>query len=1248
MCKIWFAVALGLLLLVLPGPARSETIAHWQFDGAPGEKIETDTDVAGGYVATKFYDATYGANAAVDVFYGPPNSAYNTGGASAEFLNDPIGNDPGVGLYVPDEGVDSVLDLSTLGAFTIEAFIQATTVRQCVIVRKWGGAGRWYIDMSPSGELRFNINDDAVTNRANAGAGSVTAGEWYHVAAVFDETDPTAPMRIYVNGELKDTSDYRERVLDSTNALGIGGIVRDNAAPPGDSGQFFDGRIDELRISADALPVEDFLLFAVVGASAPSPADGATDVVQESILSWISGQSAESHDIYLGTVREDVENASLDNPLDVLVGPGQTVSVYVPASPLEIGRTYYWRVDTVLPADDGVGTTLSKGEVWSFTVEPYSYAVENIITTASSSASGDTGPQKTVDGSGLDVNDLHGTDAKDMWLSDTAGPQPTWIQYEFAKILKVDQMWVWNQNQVVESSFGLGARSVTIDISIDGMAWTPLGDFEFSRAPGEDAYASNTTVDFAGVAARFVRLTINSNWGDMVSQYGLSEVRFFSIPVTAREPDPASDTTGAAPQTVLGWRPGRGAVQHEVYLSDNEVAVANGTAPVETVLDSRFEPIDLELGTTYYWKVNEVNEADEPSVWEGDIWTFTTQEFLMVEDFEGYTDDMEAGTTIFQTWIDGLENETGSVVGYFDSENGTFGETRIVHDGRQSMPLEYNNTTAPSYSETSRTFATPQDWTVYGADTLMLHVRGNPIAFLERDDGTLVMSATGADIGDLADEFRFVYKPLNGDGSIVARVDSLANTNAWAKAGVMIRETLDLGSKFAGVYITPGNGCRFQARTAPLSAVIGDEAVVTLEQIGIKAPYWVKLERDGNAFKGLYSADGKTWTPMAWSPQTISMQNNVYVGLALTSHNVNSSTTAVFSEVATTGSVSGQWQNEAIGFEQATNDPAPLYVALEDAAGRTAVVTHPDEAAVGFDSWLAWQVPLSEFSSAGVDVARVKVMYIGIGDRDNPTPGGTGLLYIDGIQFGRGPKAAAATIAHWTFEGVLGEPIVADTDVASGYVAYKFFDSTFGTNAAVDVRYGPANAVYSEGGTSADLVNDPTGNDPGAGLVVPDEGENTPLDLSTFGAFTIEAFIYPHTLRQSVIVRKYGGGPGQYYIDMTAEGDLRFSINTDDNNAAAGDGAIVAKEWHHVAALFDETDLAAPMKIYVNGELMGTGAGRDRPGDSPRGLGIGAIIRDNNNPPGNSGQFFNGRIDEVRFSTGALAVEEFLLNVEAQ
>jgi len=98
---------------------------------------------------------------------------------------------------------------------------------------------------------------------------------------------------------------------------------------------------------------------------------------------------------------------------------------------------------------------------------------------------------------------------------------------------------------------------------------------------------------------------------------------------------------------------------------------------------------------------------------------FTT--CLSVDDFESYTDNLAAKTTIFDTWIDGVTNNTGSLVGYVQAP---FAEQKIVHGGKQSLPLEYNNVSTPYYSEAEREFAPVADWTVNGANTLVLYVRG--------------------------------------------------------------------------------------------------------------------------------------------------------------------------------------------------------------------------------------------------------------------------------------------------------------------------------------------------------------------------------------------------------------------------------------------------------------------------------------------------------------------------------------------
>ena len=252
---------------------------------------------------------------------------------------------------------------------------------------------------------------------------------------------------------------------------------------------------------------------------------------------------------------------------------GQDANTY-DAGLLEYGKTYYWRVDEVR-AD---GTTVDPGVLWSFTIEPYGYPIQSVTATASSASSKDTGPEKTVDGSGLNADGQHSTIGKTMWLSKRGGPQPTWIQYEFDKPYKLHEMQVWNSNRIVEPDFGLGAKDVTIEYSSDAATWTTLGNFEFAQATGMDDYTSNTTVDLAGAMAKYVKLTINSNWGEGMVQYGLSEVRFFYVPVSAREPKPVSDATDLHPQVTLSWRPGREAASHEVYLSTDQQAVTDGGA----------------------------------------------------------------------------------------------------------------------------------------------------------------------------------------------------------------------------------------------------------------------------------------------------------------------------------------------------------------------------------------------------------------------------------------------------------------------------------------------------------------------------------------------------------------------------------------------------------------------------------------------------------------------------------------------
>jgi len=610
-----------------------------------------------------------------------------------------------------------------------------------------------------------------------------------------------------------------------------------------------------------------------------------------------------------------------------------------------------------------------------------------------------------VNGSGLDASDQHSIIATDMWLSDYFGPQPTWIKYEFDKAYALHELWVWNSNQLIETSVGVGIKNVTIEYSQDGDVWTALGDVQFDQATGTANYAANTTVDMGGILAQYVRLTVRSNWMSILQQYGLSEVRFFFVPIQAREPSPALGESDVDLDVVLDWRSGREAALHDVYFSTDRDAVIDGTAFVESVTESSYQPDTLEYGQRYYWKVNEVNEAASTPVWEGEIWNFSTIESFVVEDFEGYS----AEVPIWESWLDGLGfgvagtpdfnpgNGTSSAVG--DDTTPSFTEETIVHGGGQSMPLFYNNSKPgfANYSETEHTLDQTGNWTKGGVTQLSLWFRGYPGSvgsFVEGPVDTFTMTASGTDIWYYADEFHYAYKMLTGPGSIVAMVQSVENTDPWAKAGVMIRETLDPGSVHAFACVTPDNGVASQGRIDT-----GRSSFNTAEG-GINAPHWVKLERSiSGMFTVSHSINGSDWIAVAnANPTNIQMTATVYVGLAVTSHNAALMCEAVFSNVTTTGAVTEQWASQDVGI--AANDAETVYVGIADTAGNFGVVEHEDPSATQIDTWTQWAVGLAEFADQGVNLAGVHKIILGLGNRTNPVAGGSGKMYFDDIAVG--------------------------------------------------------------------------------------------------------------------------------------------------------------------------------------------------------------------------------------------------------
>ena len=168
-----------------------------------------------------------------------------------------------------------------------------------------------------------------------------------------------------------------------------------------------------------------------------------------------------------------------------------------------------------------------------------------------------------------------------------------------------------------------------------------------------------------------------------------------------------------------------------------------------------------------------------------------------------------------------------------------------------------------------------------------------PAGSYSENSGIYTVNGAGSDVQGTSDQFQFAYLSLTGNGTITARVDSVENTDAWAKAGVMFRNTLAARCANAFLAMTPGNGATFQSR----SSTNGNTNWMNTS--GLSAPYWVRLTRSGNNFTAYRSANGVDWTQIG-STAAITMNSTVYVGLAVTSHSSGNLCTSIFSNVSVT------------------------------------------------------------------------------------------------------------------------------------------------------------------------------------------------------------------------------------------------------------------------------------------------------------------------------------------------------------
>jgi hypothetical protein len=264
--------------------------------------------------------------------------------------------------------------------------------------------------------------------------------------------------------------------------------------------------------------------------------------------------------------------------------------------------------------------------------------------------------------------------------------------------------------------------------------------------------------------------------------------------------DPVNGAVDVTQTPVLTWAPGLGA-SHEVYFGADATSLelkGSGNLGSES-----FDPGQLEWNTTYYWRVDEVNNTNADSPWTGPLWSFTTANFLVVDDFESYNDldEGEPGSNrIYLAWIDGFDNPAtnGSVVGNL---NAPFAEQTIVNNGIQSMPMAYDN--AVGKSEATLTLTSNRDWTVNGVTTLTIWFRG--------------------DSGNTAET---LYVALNGNARVDNDNPDAATITRWTEWNIDLQAFADQGVNLANV----------NSITLGLSSVTGGTGMMYFDDIRLYPP----------------------------------------------------------------------------------------------------------------------------------------------------------------------------------------------------------------------------------------------------------------------------------------------------------------------------------------------------------------------------------------------------------------------------
>ena len=565
-----------------------------------------------------------------------------------------------IGQGIEFDGISQFVQMPSANpsAYTITLWVRpARTDASSVIVRTSGSGQTTHW----SHQLRINPQG-AFHHYLWVGAERHVAGttlveaDAWYHVAIAAAND--GPMQLYVN---------TEEDAPSTDVAGTLWGAGDRYHVGSNSGHgmgWFQGVVDDVHIYDSILTAEEIGKIAASSggfplAFGPTPKDGALHMDTWVSLSWRPGDFAVSHDVYLGDDFDAVNEAAPDS--DVFRG-NQVATFYVAGFP---GFAY---PDGLVPGttyywridevNDADPNSPWKGDVWSFSIPP-----------------------KTA----YDPDPADGAE-----FVDPDGPTLRWTP-------------------------GFGAKLHTVYFGDDYDAVNSAA----GGAPG------GMTIYRPGTLEREKVYYWRVDEFDAVATYK-GDVWSFTTPGAVGNPKPAYSATDVQLNAILSWTPADSAASHELYFGTDQEAVRNAdTGSPEyqgsKALDAEsHDPGLLEADTTYYWRVDEVD--DQGTIAKGPLWIFTTGAYLLIDDFEGYTDDDAAGQAIWQTWIDGFGiPDNGAQVGYLMPP---YAEQTIVHGGTQSMPLSYTNEGGVTNSEASMTLTAPRDWTEGGVSELSLWFRG--------------------------------------------------------------------------------------------------------------------------------------------------------------------------------------------------------------------------------------------------------------------------------------------------------------------------------------------------------------------------------------------------------------------------------------------------------------------------------------------------------------------------------------------